>query len=350
MFVTKDAVAEWGGRVDRVLVRAAENHDDYHVALRLHELLLQDEPSVQTFPGWVRGYEGFPELVSRYVNTFLKAAAETEQIERPLVLTRRIPGVAKTPGGSREGKPPLSYALRPAPACCRGSTDRSRGRSSSPPAQPVARGREADGGPLRFVTNRFDNDEFLMTFSPWPFATDPMGEDISGKLTPYHARRGLTPRRPFASRHPVIAANGLTIDFHVYNGSDRECFIDSLYLFVEERFDVGEEMAWNEWLPLLEPPTFEVALTGDTDYYELTCDRRPVYAVGPGAAEHFRLEVRGGPGSENCIVRFRLGAAAHDAPGGRYDVTSDRAFHVAFCPRLNAAVNAGSETDGTDAR
>lgn len=191
---------------------------------------------------------------------------------------------------------------------------------------------KAPGGmALRLVTNRLDNDEFLFTGPPWPFPTDPRGEDVSSKHTPRSKRAALATHRPFRSDHPTVAAGELIIEFHLHNAAPTPWYLESLFLTVERVFTVTPAMQWNSWMPLLEPHRFEVTLDPARDFYELDFDRRLV-EVPPNGAEHFRLRVTGGPCCAGRVFRFRLGAAAHDPAGAQVEIGADRAYHLAFHP------------------
>lgn len=182
---------------------------------------------------------------------------------------------------------------------------------------------------LRFVTNGLDNDEFIFAASPWPFPIDPRGEDISSKHAPRSERRGLVAHRPFTSDQPTIAVKELIVDFHIHNPTGQPRYLEAIYLEVERVFPVTSGMFWNTWLPILDPHQFEVSLDPAQDFYELDLKGRLVEVL-PNRAEHFRIEVCGGPSCAQRIFRFRLGVTSHDLEGVKEETVSDRSYHLAF--------------------
>jgi hypothetical protein len=183
--------------------------------------------------------------------------------------------------------------------------------------------------PLRFTTNTLDNDEFLFSAAPWPFLTDPKGEDIKSKHTAKSKRDGIIPHRAFTSAYPTVAVNELIIEFHLRNLTTEARYLEMLYLKVEGTYPVRETMYWNTWKPILEPHNFRLLLNRTQEFYEVDFMGRIIEVLANGV-EHFRLAVHGEATCAGLIFEFRLGAISHDAAGNKYQTLSDRIYHLAF--------------------
>lgn len=195
--------------------------------------------------------------------------------------------------------------------------------------------------PLRFTTNTLDNDEFLFSATPWPFPTDPRGEDIKSKHTAKSQRDGIIPHRGFSSPYPTVAINGLIIGFHIRNLTSEAQYLEILYLKIEGTYPVELTMYWNTWKPILEPHNFRLLLNPTQEFYEIDFAGRLIEVL-PNGIEHFRLAVHGEPACAGRIFEFRLGSISHDAAGNKCETLSDRMYHLAFS-RENLITNADGE-------
>lgn len=194
--------------------------------------------------------------------------------------------------------------------------------NSSPSSEPCL---------LTFITNEIENQRFLFSSKPWLFTTDPKGEDISSKHTARSKRMGLTPFTAFNSFYPTIAADEMTISFHLKNAGYIEVYLERLCLEVINKFPVSKSMFWNSWMPILIPHQYQIFLNSKQSFYDIDFEGNLI-EIPPRRLEHFRLEIFGDASCTNHIFEFKLISTFHDMDGKKLDIYSDRIYHIAFSP------------------
>jgi hypothetical protein len=178
-----------------------------------------------------------------------------------------------------------------------------------------------------FVTNELDNDDFIFSSAPWPFECDNRGEDIKGKHTRKSVRDEIIPFRTFSSAYPTIAGNELIVGFFLTNRGPSSIFLEAITARILSVYSITASMFWNTWMPILQPHSYTIALSVARKIAEVDLGGC-YFEILPGRVEHFRLQVEGDDSCVDRVVEFELQAEFHDPTGNRFDIRSDRKYHL----------------------
>jgi hypothetical protein len=185
----------------------------------------------------------------------------------------------------------------------------------------------------RFNTLEIKNQEFIFSKYNWPFHTEEGGEDYNSSITPADVRRQIKSLNPFSSNLPTIPNKEMRLRFNVVKSGPKNLYLDKIYLQVEKTYPVDPKtMFLNAWLPKLETHQLQATLNKDKLIYDLN-PNDDVYELLSDKPEFFSLKITGDNTCRNKIFEFRIVTSYVDAQGKRFDIPSDRYFHIAFMPR-----------------
>jgi len=176
--------------------------------------------------------------------------------------------------------------------------------------------------------NIFNNECIYPKAGQFPFATDPLGEDIGSEAYGSDYRNLVHNAFPIIKGKTTIANNNMDLKFAIKNINKYTVYIDATVLQIDTLFALKpEKLQHNFYLSKGADIHIQFKIDGVSQHYDYQTDHLP---VKPNEIQYFKLKIGGNERCLGSVYRFKINVNLIDDKFKKYTIPSDKMYYIGF--------------------